>query len=392
MPKKQEGYSLDHIAGVGDSSIYTYGNSLLMPRLLQHLLSNDDLILQEFNVNGTLTKSLPELLALIKDSGGRMLKSYKNEYIFSWKDHSYVSMYYYEKTNNVTITGQFTNDSLLSVSRTLDKEYVSKIKKNLIFSIIRNSYGLAISSMGDGSSPLIKDNYLPEVLEDVDYVISSFTKTPPGGRICILNGEPGTGKTFLIKNILQRMDVVFLIVPSNLIDSLDKPEFMPLLINVKNDHEKAIVMIIEDGDACLVPRNGSNMSTISSLLNLSDGILGSIIDIKMIISTNAEIKEMDEAIMRPGRLCKNIHVGALPYEQANKRYQDLMKDSNVELEYKKFYTLAEVYDLVNRVDSAPTSRHNINVKRQIGFGRIQEEETKKPSRDLTVNKAGFNNK
>ncbi len=69
---------------------------------------------------------------------------------------------------------------------------------------------------------------------------------------------------------------------------MDSPEFLPLLLRVKDNHEKPIILIIEDGDACLAPRKSDNISAITSLLNLSDGILGSIIDIKMIITPRIE--------------------------------------------------------------------------------------------------------
>jgi len=371
-------YSLQNIVNVGNGTIYTSGSALCLPQLLQSLLSSTDKVLQTLNVSGILTQPLDTLLCLIKDKGGRLLvsKITSGDYVFVFKDHSYIYIDFAEKTMNISVAGYVLDPMLVELGATIEKEFISKIKKNLIFSIIRNSYGLTISSMGDGSSPLIKENYLPEVLEEIDYVIASFSKSPPGGRICILNGEPGTGKTHLIRSILMRMDCVFLIVPSNLIDSLDKPEFMPLLISVKNDHDKPIIMIIEDGDACLVPRKSDNISTISSLLNLSDGILGSIIDIKMIISTNAEIKEMDQAIMRPGRLCRNIHVGMLPHEQAQNVYRRLMKQDDAKLEYRNYYTLAEIYDMVNNVGFVPTKQSTYSSKRVIGFNSNQ---------NLTVN-------
>lgn len=387
MPTKKDSYSLDNIMPAGAGSIYDGATNLLMPSLIKELLSNPGSVLQDSDITGTLVKELDDLFALIKSYGGKFFIKKKGLFSFVWDNHSFFNMWFSEKTKNATIEINYLNDSLTELASIIEKDYVSKIKKNLIFSIIRNTYGLAITSMGDGSSALIKENYTPDILSDIDYVIEAFGKKPPVGRIAILNGEPGCGKTFLIRSILTRMDVVFLIVPPNLIDSLDKPEFMPLLISIKNDHAKPIVMVIEDGDACLVPRKGDNISTISSLLNLSDGILGSIIDIKMIITTNADIKEMDEAIMRPGRLCKNIHVGPLPYEQANKIYQRLTKDTAIDLEYRKVYTLAEIYDIVNRVDAPPITRNsNMNIKRQIGFGRTTDNGDRN-SKELSINKS-----
>jgi len=365
---------LDNIASVG-SYYYVGGAALYTPKLLQSVLSSKANVLRNFNVNGVLLKDISELFSLLIKHGGRLVvEKASGDYVYHFKDNSYIDIDFNKKNKNIIISGQYLNRTLTEIISILEKEFVTKVKANLIFSIIRDSTGLKISNMGDGSSPLIRDNYHPEVLEDMEYVISSFKKSPPNGRIAIMNGEPGTGKTHLVRALLKELDCVFLIVPSNLIDSLDKPEFMPLLLNVKNEHEKPIIMVIEDGDVCLVPRKADNISTIASLLNLSDGILGSIIDIKMIITTNAEIKDMDQAIMRPGRLCRNITVGPLPYDQANRRYQRLTNSSG-NLDYQKFYTLAEIYNAANNVDGVPrtTSTHQTN-RRVIGFSSAPRED------------------
>jgi hypothetical protein len=375
-------YSLDNIVQVGNWAIYVTGAALFKPRLLQSLLSSNK-VMKDNSVSGTLMKPLDELREAIVQAGGRLVVERKsNDFVYVWDDFSYLDVDFNKKTNIISVAGTFTDPRVGELIELFDKEYVSKVKKNLIYSIIQTSSGLEIKNMGDGSSALIKENYLPEVLEDIDYVAEAFGKTPPGGRICILNGEPGTGKTHLIRSFLTRMDCVFLIIPTNLIDSLDKPQFLPLLLSVKESHEKPIIMIIEDGDACLVPRKSDNISTIGSLLNLSDGILGAIIDIKMIISTNAEIKEIDHAILRPGRLCRNIHVGPLPYDRANKVYQRLINSSSENLEFRKFYTLAEVYDKVNNTESNIISSSRANVsKRVIGFSNAPM--------DATVNRGGL---
>lgn len=359
-------YSLDNIFNVGASWPSIEASSLFMPRILQRFLSDlDNQKLQFKYIGGTLVKSFEDVVARIEALGGRcVVQKYKTDFMFIWKD-SYIDIDYAEKTKTITFAAGYLDQRVGELIDELEKDYITKTKKNLIFSIIQTASGLEARSLGDGSSPLITDNYLPEVLEDINFVIECFKKTPPPGRICILNGEPGTGKTHLIRSVLMQLDCVFLIIPSNLIDSMDKPNFMPLLLSIKDQHEKPIVMVIEDGDTCIVPRKSDNISAISSLLNLSDGILGSIMDIRMIISTNAAIKEIDEAIKRPGRLCKQIHVGPLGYDQANKVYRRLMVDETVKLDYRKFYTLAEIYSIVNCKD-APIQSAPIP-KRVIGF-------------------------
>jgi hypothetical protein len=375
-------YSLDNIVNAG-GSVYGEITGLYRPQLFQALLSGDGKKkLQDFEVSGTLTKSIPELLAFFESRGGKCTVAKRNgDYAFKWKE-AYVYVDYRKKGDAVVIQCETLDPSLLNMAPALEKDFVTKTKKKLVFTIIQTGSGLNIESLGDGSSPLIKDNYTPSVLTDIDFVIESFKKSPPNGRIAILNGQPGTGKTHLIRSVLTEVESIFLIVPSNLIESLEKPDFMPLLLKVRNEHEKPIIMIIEDGDTCLVPRKNDNISTIASLLNLSDGILGSLIDIKMIISTNADIQDMDGAIMRPGRLCKRINIEALSSEQANRVYQRILKDDKAVLEHRKEgYTLAEIYHRANNTTNPTpeTDSSYMPVRRVIGFQRSNNP-------DLTLNK------
>ena len=361
--------------------VWGHAPYIYLPTVIQALLASSDEVLHQVRIDGLLIKPLKELQAYFQAKGGRLVvEAEGQEYVYLWKD-SFIDLHVTKKDNTITVSGYLLDSKLHGIVADLERDFISKDKKNLVFTIVKNpDNSLAIRNMGDGSSPLINENYLPQVIEDIDFVIKSFSKSPPGGRICILNGEPGTGKTHLIRSILMQLDCVFLIIPSNMIESLDKPEFMPLLMDIKAEHEKPIIMIIEDGDTCLVPRKNDNISTIASLLNLSDGILGTIMDIKMIISTNAAIGEMDQAILRPGRLSKNINVGALPYDQANQVYVRLMKDSTAKLEYRKFYTLAEIYDKFNNIDLIQTA--NTPSRRIIGFDPSPE---RNPDRSLNSN-------
>lgn len=355
-----------NVIPAGDTVYGVYPLGLYLPKIYEyHLKTMSPLEID--SESGTLNVPLEELFKFLEDNGGK--KVYSNsgyEYVFSW-DTSMIKITFTEKSKHISAAGYITDPKLMEVFKEVNKRFITKEVKNLIFTIVKTPSGFELKSMGASASiPLIKENYNPEVISNLEFVIDSFKKNPPPSRICILNGDPGTGKTHLIKSLLSQIDNVFIILPSNLISNLDKPEFMPFLLRVKADYEKPIIMVIEDGDACLVPRKSDNMSTIASLLNLSDGILGSIVDIKMIITTNSYIKEIDEAILRPGRLCKNISVDPLPYDLANNVYQRLMADDKVVLEYKKFFTLAEIYAKFNNKDAPGTVVETIKYK-SIGF-------------------------
>lgn len=367
MENMDKPYSLDHIERAGTWQVVS-GATLNLPRVLQAVLSDPNKKLEVLSASGTMQKPLEELSTLLESLGGKCQISMTegNGLCYVWDD-SFITINYSKKNKSVEIGGYLTKPELVEVFKEqINKDFVSKTKKNLVFSIIKTAAGLVIKNLGDGSSPLIKDNYHPTVIEELDHVVASFNKAPPPGRICILNGEPGTGKTHLIRSMFAELDCVFLVMPANLIASLDGPDFLPLLISVRDEHEKPIIMVIEDGDTCLVPRKNDNISSVTSMLNLSDGILGSIIDIKMIISTNADIKDVDRAIMRPGRLCKHIEVGPLEYDQSNRVYQRLMGDKKAQLEYRKYHTLAEIYDKFNNRDvilpNAPPQKNVIGFR------------------------------
>ena len=108
------------------------------------------------------------------------------------------------------------------------------------------------------------------------------------------------------------------------------------------------------------------MGGISAILNTSDGILGSTLDLRIVATTNAKKVDFDSAILRPGRLCTHIEVDKISTEQAHKIFlRETSKDiKEVEMEIKsdphmlakatkigfgknldslKGYTLAEVY-------------------------------------------------
>ena len=53
---------------------------------------------------------------------------------------------------------------------------------------------------------------------------------------------------------------------------------------------------MEDADATLATRQIDNVGRLSDLLNMSDGILGEMADLRIIATTNAKSTEIDEAV------------------------------------------------------------------------------------------------
>ena len=216
---------------------------------------------------------------------------------------------------------------------------------------------------------MIHGNYTPTVMEDFNYIITDLRSSHPSGRISIIEGEPGTGKTHLIRGLLDKLpDTMFVLISPDIVPSLAGPELLPLLLSTKNNQAKSgpIVLVLEDADRCLVTREAGNMSQIQSLLNLGDGILGSLLDLRIIATTNASKLDMEAAILRPGRLSKRLEVGPLDYSTAEGVFRRLCPNSNLPKELHLPYdfdktksfkmTLAEVYSLARKHGWKPELR------------------------------------
>lgn len=249
-------------------------------------------------------------------------------------------------------------------------------RKSAVYMLGSGKNGLDLIYLGEGGSPLCRTNYAEEVIQFYDYTLDQFKRKDPKGRIAILQGSPGTGKSYLIRAFLNELtNAIFVIVPAEYVGELASPGFVPVLVKMKDnsynswthdeddeDSRKPIIFILEDADKCLVPRGSDNINSIGTLLNFGDGIMGSVLDVRIIATTNAKMNEIDSAITRPGRLCANVHVDKLNYEEANRAYKNIVKDNDAVLPLKESYSLAEIYNTIGE-----NSPHTDKKSTKIGF-------------------------
>ena len=208
----------------------------------------------------------------------------------------------------------------------------------------KDAMGLKFMAQTINASPFLPENYAPGMESRFQKVISSCTEKEPSGRISIISGPPGTGKSRLVMALVDaiKQGADALLIPSNTVDGLTGPALATMLMERRDGYDsRPSVLIIEDADEAIRKRKGDGGdSALSGLLNLSDGIFGQILDTRIICTTNIDKSEVDPAIFRPGRLCQYLHVGPLPKEQAQKVFERL---GGTETLTNKEYTLAEIY-------------------------------------------------
>jgi hypothetical protein len=259
-------------------------------------------------------------------------------------------------------------------------QHLTKNKKNTVSVLTSGMDGFYLTPIGTLDAPFARDNYTQEVVDGFDFAVSDLKSPDPFGRLTVINGPPGTGKTYLIRGIINELDNnTVVLIPPKLISEIDGPSLLPTFIGHRRKNKRSIVIIIEDADACLAPRMNDNISSISSLLNHTDGILGTLLDIKIIASTNQENMEFDDALTRAGRLSRHIEVDPLSADKAQEVYKRL---TDQEIKYNKPTILADVYaDVKSNVgyksklekddnfDPDPGKKLRKTLRRRVGFGR-----------------------
>ena len=174
------------------------------------------------------------------------------------------------------------------------------------------------------------DDFIPE-----DEKISAFVKKEKSG-IIILHGEKGTGKSTYINHLInENPEKMFVYFPSALVPLLGEPTFTDFFPRLKDS-----ILILEDCEDALRSREatGGNRA-VNQLLNLSDGLLKSL-GIKFICTFNAPPEEIDEALLRKGRLFSKYEFKKLDAEKSSAL---LTKIYGKEIKTSVPMSLADIY-------------------------------------------------
>ena len=237
-----------------------------------------------------------------------------------------------------TTSEEFSNHASLLFDRVIVPD---DPQRGIVFTLARGMGGYTLNRLGLAGSPVERGNYTPEVVTGFDHIVSDLKTDSPCGRLVVLSGIPGSGKTYMVRGILTEVTTAaFVLVPAHLVESLSGPDLLPTFTSAKQEFQGPLVLIIEDADKVLVNRKTGDLNSISALLNLGDGILGSVLDIRLLCTTNAETLEMDPATRRKGRLCRHLVIDDLPAEQAAEVFHRLTGKT---AKFSKPVPLADVY-------------------------------------------------
>jgi len=216
-------------------------------------------------------------------------------------------------------------------------------------------YMVEVSQQGefDLESHPAKDNF--EILDlDVQYgygfakfhhsLMARFKNESQG--LVLFHGLPGTGKTYYIRHLLREMAIsnkVVIYMPPNMVDHLVEPGFMTFLSQTVSQYSsegKFCVLLIEDAEPLLASRSSdTRIQGVTNLLNMTDGLLNDMLKLQIICTFNVELKHLDAALLRPGRLIARKEFKALQELDANLLAQRL----GIKYHFSEPATLSEIY-------------------------------------------------
>lgn len=245
-------------------------------------------------------------------------------------------------TNQSIVRFLFRNTKIEIIESLIDE--IKKFKKpkeqaSRLSLLVNSFHGIETETLITKNPKLnLCENYNDEFVDIHNIILQRLSKKNDKGLV-LLHGKPGTGKTSYIRYLLSKLKKKVIFLPPSMASSVANPDLMKVLIKNPNS-----ILIIEDAENVIIDREQNEYSPVSSLLNISDGLLSDCLNIQIICSFNVDISKVDSALLRKGRLIAKYEFKELETKKA----QLLSNKLGFKTEINAPMTLSAIYNQDDR--------------------------------------------
>jgi len=218
-----------------------------------------------------------------------------------------------------------------------------------------NNNSLDLKTLSIKPTTLDINLYYNDDFKTIDAVIKERLTKGNDKGIVLLHGLPGTGKTTYLRHLIGNLKKKVMFVSPSVAGNLMNPEFIDLLLDNPNS-----VLVIEDAENIIKDRRYSSESSVSNLLNISDGLLSDCLNVQIVCTFNSELSFVDNALLRKGRLIARYEFGKLSVDKARKLNDHLGLKTII----NKPMTLAEITN-PDDINPEPVKTNVIGFRREV---------------------------
>jgi hypothetical protein len=209
--------------------------------------------------------------------------------------------------------------------RIVGDRYAAKQTFTIDWYFTESGRGLNRTSFDELMVDQLYDEAYPSLGESIASFVNRYLDASE--TVLVLQGSPGTGKTRLVRAILsglsaRKEDSARVLYTADK-RALESDEIFVEFVTGSHD-----AFVIEDADHLLLARSNGNHD-LHRFLAIADGVVRAQ-GRKIIFSTNlANVNDIDEALLRPGRCFANVRTRNLKQEEAARVMERMARDGFV---------------------------------------------------------------